>query len=96
MTAPWLRFRGALAALPPADRRLLLERPVLDDPAVTGAVAAILERVRREGDAALRALAREHDGVEPAALEVPRARATWRPPRARACRGRSRSRPSPA
>uniref|UniRef100_A0A832I2J0 Histidinol dehydrogenase n=1 Tax=Eiseniibacteriota bacterium TaxID=2212470 RepID=A0A832I2J0_UNCEI len=73
MSAPWLRFRGALAALPPADRRRLLERPVLDDPAVTGAVAAILERVRREGDAALRALSREHDGVEPAALEVPRA-----------------------
>jgi histidinol dehydrogenase len=72
MSATSLRFHGALAALPPADRRWLLERPLLDDPSVTGVVAGILGRVRRDGDGALRALAREYDGAELAALEVPR------------------------
>lgn len=73
MTAPALRFRGALGALPAADRRLLLERPVLSDPAVTATVRDILGRVRRDGDDALRALSREYDGAAPAAIEVPRA-----------------------
>ena len=44
------------------------------EPGVRERVTAILERVRRDGDAALRALARELDGVTLDALEVPRAR----------------------
>ncbi|MFP4623372.1 MAG: histidinol dehydrogenase, partial [Gemmatimonadota bacterium] len=42
------------------------------DPDVARAVAALLSGIRRDGDAALRAQTLRFDGVEPAALEVPR------------------------
>ncbi len=75
---PALRFTGRVARLSPEERRALCER--LDDGAGDGTVrartAAIVERVRREGDAALVAMAREFDGAELAQLEVPRAE--WR------------------
>ncbi len=63
-----------LADLTPRERVLLLDRRPTDAPALRERVAEIVERVRREGDAALRELARELDGVEPAELEVPRSR----------------------
>ncbi len=75
--APWpapgvrLRLVGALSALSAADRALLLERTADEDARVRDAVAAIVARVRIEGDEALRDLARAHDGVELGALEVP-------------------------
>lgn len=54
--------RGAWAAL--------VERNIPDDAAIESRVADIVERVRREGDAGLRALAREIDGADVGALEV--------------------------
>ncbi len=71
-----LRFDGALEALPDAERRALLERAAAEDARVAESAAHIVERVRSEGDAALRELAREFDGVALDALEVPRARCT--------------------
>jgi len=69
-----LRFMGPLDALADAERAALLERATTADPAVRARVSAIVERVRRSGDEALRALARELDGVTLERLEVPRAR----------------------
>ena len=88
-----LRWRGACAELTAADRRALFERTAAIDAAVGERTASIVARVRRDGDAALRALAHELDGVEIEALEVPRAR--WRaaldalPPTLRAALERS-------
>jgi histidinol dehydrogenase len=71
-----LAYTGALAALPAEARRRLLERSTSQDARVRERVAGILSRVRQEGDAALRAFAREFDGVQLEALEVPRAALT--------------------
>ena len=71
-----LRFTGTIYDLPPADRRALLDRTTSSDPAVRERTAEIVARVRREGDAALLAMAREFDGAALDRLEVPRAR--WR------------------
>jgi histidinol dehydrogenase len=75
------RFRGPLAALDASALSRLRGRRGArevgaDGGAVRAATAAILERVAREGDAALFAFAREYDGVALTALEVPRPR--WR------------------
>jgi histidinol dehydrogenase len=52
-------------------RRAALARPAFSQSAQVSVQArAIIERVRRDGDAALRALAREFDGVELSALQV--------------------------
>jgi histidinol dehydrogenase len=67
-----LRWQGAIRALGANDRRALFERATSGDAAVRDRTAAILARVRREGDAALRAMAAEFDGVTLDALEVPR------------------------
>lgn len=48
----------------------LCVRPSSDNPVVRERVQAILERVRTDGDEALRALSREIDGIEMDALEV--------------------------
>jgi histidinol dehydrogenase len=72
-TAVRLRWQGAVAALGPADRDALFDRTTSNDDAVRERTAKIVARVRREGDAALRALASELDGVTLEALEVPRA-----------------------
>ena len=69
-----LRFTGMLGDLDDQALGELLDRTTSRDDAVRERTAAIVERVRREGDAALVALARELDGVELAALEVPRER----------------------
>jgi histidinol dehydrogenase len=54
----------------PEQQAALLQRPVFDQPELAGTVAAIIDRVRAEGDAALAALTRELDGVSPPSLEV--------------------------
>ena len=74
MSAERFKFRGALASLDTASLRAMLDRGAATSDAMRGDVAAIIARVRHEGDAALFAMAREFDHVELAALEVPRAR----------------------
>ncbi len=71
-----LRFaaRGAVDSLDAAAREALFARTTSDDRAVRDGTTSILSRVRTEGDAALRAFAREFDGVALEALEVPRVR----------------------
>jgi histidinol dehydrogenase len=73
-----LRFRGRVDRLTAEERRALCDRAGDDagDDTVRGRTAAIVARVRREGDAALRAMALEFDGAELRQLEVPRAE--WR------------------
>lgn len=66
-----LRFSGSLENLRPEDQKALLHRGVVDDDLVRDTVGAIIDVVRRDGDAALRALVREYDGVNLKALEVP-------------------------
>jgi histidinol dehydrogenase len=63
-----LRFSGSLENLRPEDLRALLHRGVVDDDLVRDTVGAIIDVVRRDGDAALRALVREYDGVNLKAL----------------------------
>ena len=48
----------------------LCQRVVTDDAVIAGRVDAIIERVRRDGDAAIRSLAQEIDGVTLGAIEV--------------------------
>src|SRR5215207_6165340 len=67
-----LRFGGALRDLGPAERRALRERTTSADDGVRERTAAIVRRVRDEGDRALRALALELDRVALDALEVER------------------------
>jgi histidinol dehydrogenase len=60
-------------SLSAAARREALARPALNDAARVAATAgAIIERVRREGDAALIALTEQHDGARLDALQVTR------------------------
>ena len=74
MTAPLvLRARGPLAALDSDTRQLLMDRAGSMDRAVQERTRALIDRVRTEGDAALRDFARTFDGVTLDALEVPRA-----------------------
>ena len=67
-----LRFTGSVADLTSDALQLLCDRSTSSDPAVREGTARLVERVRREGDAALRAMAREFDGVTLDAIEVPR------------------------
>src|SRR5207245_1660449 len=67
---------GAIAALDGDDRAALFGRAGESAAAQREQVARIIDRVRRDGDAALAALALELDGVALESLEVPRAR--WR------------------
>jgi histidinol dehydrogenase len=71
-----LRFSGTIQDLTREDRRALFDRTTSSDPLVRERTAAIVDRVRREGDAALVAMAREFDGATLERLEVPRGR--WR------------------
>jgi histidinol dehydrogenase len=70
-TAVTLRWSGALASLSPGARRGLLDRAI-GASGVQERTTDIIARVRREGDAALRALALELDGATLDTLEVPR------------------------
>lgn len=69
-----LAVDGALSDLSERERRLLLDRRSEDAPEVREKVREIVDRVRRQGDEALREMARTYDGVELAELEVPRDR----------------------
>jgi histidinol dehydrogenase len=71
---PRLRWTGPLGALTAADRAALADRATSDDAAVRTGTAAIIARVRADGDMALHSLARAYDGVDLDALEVPVAR----------------------
>ena len=73
MTEPLLRFVGTLDALGRSStvRQQLMERATAGQDSVRAATASILEQVRRDGDTALRELARTFDGVDLDALEVP-------------------------
>ena len=68
--------QGPVASLDPTARGRLLERGTSVDDAVRERTASLISRVRREGDGALHALAREFDGVTLDTLEVPRSE--WR------------------
>ncbi len=67
-----LRARGPLTALDAETRRVITDRTLTADPTVRTRTAAVIERVRNEGDAALQAFARDFDGVNVERLEVPR------------------------
>ncbi len=69
-----VRFRGALAALPPAERAVLLERSFSNDETVAATVTQVLRDVRARGDETLKALAKQFDRVDLESFEVPRAR----------------------
>jgi histidinol dehydrogenase len=59
------------SSLTPAEQDALLARPALRDPQERrAAVRAIIERVRREGDLAVRELTERHDGVRLEDLRV--------------------------
>ena len=66
-----LRFTGSLNTLSEDGRRSLFNRSAITDSGVKQTVSSIIDRVRKNGDAALRELAREYDSVELASLEVP-------------------------
>lgn len=73
MSAMTFAARGPFAALDAAARRALFDRNTTTDDGVRERTRAVIDRVRRDGDAALLAYAREFDGASLAALEVPRA-----------------------
>jgi histidinol dehydrogenase len=70
MTLP-IRWRSTIGALTAADRRALMDRTTSGDDTIRERTTAIIKRVRREGDAALRMMAREYDGTTLRELEVP-------------------------
>lgn len=70
------RFRTAASALSANDRRRLCDRSSSTDMEIRERTAGVIAQVRAGGDTALRSLARELDGVDLGALEVPRARCT--------------------
>lgn len=72
MSAGLFRFSGAIDALSAADRRTLFNRSTSADTLVREQTAAIIARVQRSGDTALRELALEFDGATLGALEIPR------------------------
>ncbi len=72
MTALRIAVRGTVRAFTPRDRALLFDRSTSSDHAVRDTTARLLARVRQDGDAALRAMAQEFDGVALDAIEVPR------------------------
>lgn len=74
MTEAVFAVTGDIGTLTPSERSRLCDRGLEAASGVRETVAAILARVRGGGDAALRELARELDGVTLESLEVPRAR----------------------
>lgn len=66
-----LRWSGAWSRVDAAARRTMFDRLTAIDPAIRERTAGIIARVRREGDVALRELARALDGVALEQLEVP-------------------------
>lgn len=76
MSAPTFAVRGSVPAANTPAWRALFDRSTSADAAVRTRTATIIARVRRDGDAALRALALEFDSVALDALDVPRR--AWR------------------
>ena len=72
--SPRLRWTGPRARLSAPDCRALFDRASSSDPMVRTRTAGIIADVRQRGDAALRALAEELDGVRLDELEVPMSR----------------------
>ncbi|WP_309892024.1 histidinol dehydrogenase [Archangium sp.] len=72
MSTPTLKYQGRLKDLAPEARRRLLDRTGTSDTRVAQRTADLIARVRREGDKALREMAREFDRAELQSLEVPR------------------------
>ena len=72
MTTSSIRWTGSCAGLSTADRSALLDRSTTSDASIRERSAEIIARVRADGDAALRVIAEELDGVVLDALEVPR------------------------
>jgi histidinol dehydrogenase len=73
-----VRFRGSVQGLSVTDRAQLLQRgaSAAEDDMVRTTCEAIIDVVRRDGDAALISLAREYDKVRLKSLEIPRE--AWR------------------
>lgn len=71
-----IAVRGSVTSLDARARAVLFERSSASDPAVRDRTRRIIDRVRVEGDAALREFAREYDGAVMESLEVPRT--AWR------------------
>jgi len=76
MSALKFAVRGGVPAAGTTEWRALFDRSTSSSDSVRNRTAAIITRVRREGDTALRALALELDGVTLDSLEVPRR--AWR------------------
>jgi histidinol dehydrogenase len=76
MSAVTFAALGPLATLRDTARAAIMDRATSSDAGIRTRTAAVIERVRRDGDAALREMAREFDGVTLDALEVPRS--LWR------------------
>ena len=64
------RFRGRLRDMAPDVKRMLVDRATARDAAVQSGVASIISRVEKDGDVALRELARQYDGVGLTSIEV--------------------------
>jgi histidinol dehydrogenase len=58
MRAARIKFRGPLQSLTDADRKALFDRAVVPDDMVRTTSEAIIDVVRRDGDAAIISLAR--------------------------------------
>ena len=76
MSTRTFRWTGPLGALSAADRDTLRDRTTSRDERVRTTTEAILDLVRRDGDQALIALAREYDHARLTSLEVPPERCT--------------------
>lgn len=76
MSTLTIAVRGSVASLDARARTVLFERSSASDPGVRDRTRRIIDRVRADGDAALREFAREFDGAMMDALEVPRP--AWR------------------
>ena len=74
MPYPLVRWVGACSELATNDRRDMFERRASTSDEIRSRTSHIIARVRAEGDAALRALAVELDGVDMRTLEVPLSR----------------------
>ncbi|HET9984920.1 MAG TPA: histidinol dehydrogenase [Longimicrobiales bacterium] len=70
--SPTLAVTGRLAELTAEEEALLLNRGRASDPEVEAAVRALIDNVRRRGDAALREQALRFDRASLESLEVPR------------------------
>lgn len=76
MSTVTIRVRGPVPARGTDAYRALFDRSTSSDATIRARTFEIVERVRRDGDAALRAYAQEFDGVVLETLEVPRS--TWK------------------